>query len=165
MDARGHGRELGVEYDRLHDILAEGLWEAKRRRAREDAKEIGGGGSGERNGPGPVNQVWKGMWTSIAPFYSGLYVSSCMVGGKYQTFCEACYRFVYSVEVRNTVLVGVSQLKKNTAVGFALGIGRQWQADTKDHQQSEHDICPLRVRTYVLYSTVNRRAAHSAPLR
>jgi hypothetical protein len=33
------GRELGVEYDRLYDVPAEGLHEAKRRREREEAEE------------------------------------------------------------------------------------------------------------------------------
>jgi len=45
------GRELGVEYDRLYEVPAEGLREAKRRREHEEAEEVGGGVGG-RKGPG-----------------------------------------------------------------------------------------------------------------
>jgi len=40
------GRELGVEYERLYEIPAEGLREARTRREREEAEDGGGGGSG-----------------------------------------------------------------------------------------------------------------------
>ncbi len=55
---RGH--ELGVEYDRLYEIPAEGLREAKRRREREDAEEIGGGVGG-RKGPGLRQKLLLGL--------------------------------------------------------------------------------------------------------
>jgi len=35
------GRKLGVKYDRLYEIPAEGLREAKRRSEREEAEEMG----------------------------------------------------------------------------------------------------------------------------
>jgi hypothetical protein len=54
------GRELGVEYDRLYEIPAEGLQEAKRRREREDAEEIGGGVGG-RKGPGLRQKLLLGL--------------------------------------------------------------------------------------------------------
>ncbi|KAH9052196.1 DHHC palmitoyltransferase-domain-containing protein [Lactarius vividus] len=40
------GRELGVEYDRLYEIPAEGFREARRRREREEAEEAGVGRKG-----------------------------------------------------------------------------------------------------------------------
>jgi hypothetical protein len=55
------GRELGVEYDRLYEIPAEGLREAKRRREREEAEEIGGGGGGGRKGPGLRQKLLLGL--------------------------------------------------------------------------------------------------------
>ncbi len=55
------GRELGVEYDRLYEIPAEGLREAKRRQEREEAEEIGGGGVGGRKGPGLRQKLLLGL--------------------------------------------------------------------------------------------------------
>ena len=40
------GRELGVEYDRLYEIPAEGFHEARRRREREEVEEAGVGRKG-----------------------------------------------------------------------------------------------------------------------
>ena len=54
------GRELGVEYDRLYEIPVEGLREAKRRREREEAEEIGGG-TGGRKGPGLRQKLLLGL--------------------------------------------------------------------------------------------------------
>lgn len=47
------GRELGVQYERLYDVPAEGFREAKRRREREDEDDergAGGSGAGGRKG-------------------------------------------------------------------------------------------------------------------
>jgi len=58
------GRELGVEYDRLYEIPAEGLREAKRSREREEAEEVGGGGGGGvggRKGPGLRQKLLLGL--------------------------------------------------------------------------------------------------------
>lgn len=54
------GRELGVEYDRLYEVPAEGLREAKRRREREEAEEVGGGVGG-RKGPGLRQKLLLGL--------------------------------------------------------------------------------------------------------
>jgi hypothetical protein len=54
------GRELGVEYDRLYEVPVEGLREAKRRREREEAEEIGGGVGG-RKGPGLRQKLLLGL--------------------------------------------------------------------------------------------------------
>ena|SRR6267154_84356 len=52
------GRDLSVEHDRLYEIPAEGLQEAKKRREREEAVKIGGGG---RKGPGLRQKLLLGL--------------------------------------------------------------------------------------------------------
>ncbi|KAI9507933.1 palmitoyltransferase AKR1 [Russula earlei] len=52
------GRELGVEYERLYEIPAEGLRDAKKRREREEAEEAGIGG---RKGQGLRQKLLLGL--------------------------------------------------------------------------------------------------------
>jgi len=55
------GRELGVEYERLYEVPAEGLREARRRREREEAEEGGGGGLTGRKGQGLRQKLLLGL--------------------------------------------------------------------------------------------------------
>lgn len=54
------GRELGVEYERLYEVPAEGLREAKRRREREEAEEAAVSGPG-RKGLGLRHKLLLGL--------------------------------------------------------------------------------------------------------
>ncbi|GLB44417.1 putative DHHC palmitoyltransferase family protein [Lyophyllum shimeji] len=55
------GRELGVEYDKLHDVPMEGFREAKRRREMEDEEGLGGGAGGGLGRKGGRKSLFMGM--------------------------------------------------------------------------------------------------------